>query len=277
MVQRTQWAAGLGAAVAAALLVGCTAPVDPLERGRSELQRMSDALATATSFTFTTEEEHVRPGRGPEPVRREVSRQVAIRRPDGVWFSAAGDREGQVWYDGATVTLVSNKEKVWARVPVPGTIDEALDEIAVRYAVPMPMADVLYSSPYEALWAEGTAGGWVGVEEVGGQTCHHLSFQHEVVDWELWVAEGEPALPCRISIVYKQEPGETRSTITFADWKLGEELADSRFAAEIPEDYERIGVVERLTPEELAELEAQGEAQEPVGEPEAGSPPSNDP
>jgi hypothetical protein len=234
---------------------------------------MSDALANASSFTFSTEEEHIRPGRGPEPVTRKVARQVAIRRPDGLWFSATGDRQGQVWFDGEKATLVSHPEQVWASVTLPNTLDEALDQIAVRYAIPMPMADVLYSSPYESLWTEDTTGGWVGLEEVAGRSCHHLAFQQEVVDWELWVAEAEPALPCRLAIVYKQEPGETRSTITFSDWQLGEEIPDSRFSAEIPEDYERIGVVERLTPEELAEIEVQ----DSVPEPDAGSPPSDDP
>ena len=257
--------ATLGGVMAAAFLTSCdTQPVDPLERGRAELRRMSDTLTNSASFTFSTTEEHVRPGRGSEPVARNVSRQIAIRRPDGVWFSATGDRDGQVWYNGSTVTLVSRREEVWGRVELPETLDEALDELSIRYAVPMPMADLLYSSPYEAFWTDDTTGGWVGSEEIDGRGCHHLAFQHEAVDWELWVAEDEPALPCRLSIAYKQEPGETRSAITFSDWNLGVDLQDSRFEAEIPDGYERIGLVERLTPEELAELEdaAAGEHKE---------------
>ena len=52
------------------------------------------------------------------------------------------------WYNGRKLTFVSDPQKVWARVNGAPTIDDTLDRLADRLAMPMPMADFLYNSPY---------------------------------------------------------------------------------------------------------------------------------
>lgn len=232
------------------LAVGCGGGSEPgtpdeaLSRGKEIVREMSDLLEKTNAFTVSTDEIHERVRRTGEVDTLRFSRDMTVRRPDRAWFHMkAADRELEGWYDGDSLTLVSAGKKMWAQAPMPPTLDEAMDYLATEYGLPVPMADLVYRSPYEALITDETQGGWVGVEEAGGQTCDHLAFQEETVDWEIWVPqEGEP-LPCQLRITYKQLPAQPKSTITFHDWNLDPQIDEGRFTARVPEDFQRIRVV----------------------------------
>jgi hypothetical protein len=82
------------------------------------------------------------------------------------------------WYDGSKLTFVADKQKVWARVNGASTIDDTLDRLADHLAMPMPMADFLYSSPYESLIGTKSSGGYVGRETIDGVPCLHVAYTH---------------------------------------------------------------------------------------------------
>ena len=99
-------------------------------------------------MTFQTSEAHDRVRRNGQKKEFHFLREVALRRPGNAWLRySEGDRDGTTWYDLKKVTSVSNKDKIWVQGKVPATIDETLDYVANRYDIPMPMADLLYSSP----------------------------------------------------------------------------------------------------------------------------------
>jgi hypothetical protein len=112
------------------------------------------------------------------------------------------------------------------------------------------MADMLYSSPYDALYAAEGEGGWQGTDEIEGQECDHVVHRTELVDWELWVSTGDQPLPCRLLITYNEEPGPPRTLITFDNWDVAPELSQDRFLPRIPEGYDRIAVIARASGDE---------------------------
>ena len=112
---------------------------------------------------------------------------MVVRRPDGFTFRTEGGLGATVWYDGKRATILSNEKKLWARGPMPPTLDEMLDYVAAVHDLKLPWADLLYSSPYDALMSPDTTGGWVGVETIDGKPYDHLAYQNPVVDWEIWV------------------------------------------------------------------------------------------
>jgi hypothetical protein len=79
------------------------------------------------------------------------TRVVAVRRPDALFFEVAGSGDTALdvsaYYDGRTVSLSDKTRGVWAQTTAPGTLDEMLDDVARRYALPVPIADVVYSAP----------------------------------------------------------------------------------------------------------------------------------
>jgi hypothetical protein len=152
-------------ALAGASLIGAFAACQSeeetnFERGTEIVRSVSDQLAGAQTFSFKTDEVHQRSASDGELRERRFSRETIIQRPDRAWIHVIGpDRDGDVFYDGESLTLVGNREQVWAQVPLPPTIDEAMDVLAVDYGVPMPMADFVYSS-LRRLISEDTRGGW---------------------------------------------------------------------------------------------------------------------
>jgi hypothetical protein len=248
--------------------LGCerqpTTPEDKRARAEELLRTMSRSLGSARSMTVETTEVSNRVTTGGSKAEELTTRQIAIRRPDGAYFKQTGSqRENEMWYDGKRITLAMHKDKAWARGPMPATLDEALDALATEYGIFVAAADLFYSNPYDSFESSGSTGGWVGRESIEGTTCHHLAFEAKMVDWAIWVADTPQALPCRMTITYKQEPGSPSSMLTFRDWNLAPTLGGDAFAAKVDSSYERLYLVRAPTAEPVDTV-AEGPADAPA-------------
>ena len=238
------------AVLALALAVQGCAPRAP-KSAEDLVRRMSDRLAAAQSFSFSTQEKHQRlRARGVVDVA--YSRQFTVKRPAGVAFKQAGGERGGAAgaYDGKTLTMVWPEQKAWARVNMPPTLDAALDRLSERFNTPLPVGDLLYTSAYDVLITPHTRGRYVGREKVGAAECDHAAFTHERVDWELWVAVRGDATPCRITITTKSPAGSLTSDVTFSNWNLSATPAADAFETRVPDGFERILVAAYDAPAE---------------------------
>jgi len=64
----------------------------------------------------------------------------------------------------------------------------------------IPLADFLYANPYEHLMGSVQRGVYLGIHEAAGVPCHHLSFEQETIDWQLWIDAGKEPLPRKLVI-----------------------------------------------------------------------------
>ena len=235
---------------AAALSVQGCAPPAP-KSAEDLVKRMSDRLAAAQTFSFSTQEKHQRlRSRGVVDVA--FSRDFVVKRPDGLAFKQAGGERGtaSAAYDGKTLTMVWSEQKAWARVNMPPTLDASLERLAKRFNTPLPVGELLNSSAYDRFITPSTKGRYVGREKVGAAECDHAAFTHPRVDWELWVAvRGDPT-PCRITITTKSPAGSLTSDVQFSDWNLSATAGAEAFAAKVPEGFERIMVAAYDAPAE---------------------------
>ncbi|BCS30834.1 hypothetical protein TBR22_A00340 [Luteitalea sp. TBR-22] len=218
-----------------------TTPEARRQRGDEIVRRMSEHLAAARTFTVETTDTRPRM-RGGKEVALRTTRQLTVRRPDRLAFRVTGDVEFRGWFDGKKLTFVSDPNKVWARTDGAATIDDTLDRLAERLAMPLPMADFVYSSPFDALIGPDSKGGYVGRESIDGIPCVHVAYQHPAVDWDLWVAETGDPLPKKFRVTDKT--GRPRTTdVTFTAWTLGVAVTDATFTPEVPAGFERIKLV----------------------------------
>ena len=219
-----------------------TSPEARRQRGDEIVRRMSDQLARARTFTVETTDTRTR-ARGGKEVTVRTTRRLTLRRPDRLALRVAGDIDLRGWYDGSKLTFVSDPQKVWVRVNGAPTIDETLDRLAEHLAMPMPMADFFYSSPYDALIGTKSTGGYVGRETIDGVPCLHVAYKHPAVDWDLWVSEkGDPS-PKKLLITDKRSTRPKTTEIMFNRWTFGVEASDATFAPEVPAGYERVRLV----------------------------------
>src|SRR5262245_1271080 len=235
------------------LAAGCSrretlTPEQSRERGDAMLRQMSQTLATAQLFSYRNEQAIERVKAGGAKVTERFVRNTTVRRPNQIAFTDTGaDHDAAAWYDGKQLTLISNRQKIWVRGPMPGTLDEALDYVSAEYAVQIPTADLLYSNPYDALMTPETTGGWVNVEKLGDRSCEHLAYQHPVVDWQIWLTQDDRRLPCQFHITYKKDPGAPTMRITFHEWSTSPAITDATFTPAVPEDYRRIKIMRHAT------------------------------
>lgn len=222
-------------------------------RGQAMLRQMSENAARAQVFSYTAEQHRERVQPDGERTTVTTTRRVIVGRPSALAYT--GD-DSSAWYDGKTVTFVSHRNRAWARGPMPPTLDEAMDFLSAEYAVQIPTADLLYSSPYDALMTADTAGGWVDVQEVGGTPCDHLAYSQALVDWEIWLTQEDRRQPRQLRITYKTEPGAPSTRVVFSDFDLSPAVTDDTFVARIPDGYERLTLMRHATVEDTTAADA---------------------
>ena len=225
-------------------------PPDPDPRAR--IREMSDLLAGATALTLSAHEVHERDTVEGKPERLEGEQTVVIQRPDRLYIRAKGkgfrNIDHELFYDGQTLTLANHVQNVWASAAVPATIDEMLDQVSWRFNLPIPLADMMYSSPFDAVMTDSTVVRFVDVEVMGGLRCDHFAATQETVDWEIWIsADGDP-LPRKLDIIHKNLEGTPRSQIEFSSVDLASTPEVSRFVFTPKEGYHQIPVVENAPP-----------------------------
>ena len=214
-------------------------------KGDALLKEMSKNLSAQQTFAYTVEERRQDPGGGAKG-EKTATRHVIVRRPNAVAFTGKGDRGDTAgWYDGKQLTLVSHRDKVWARGPMPPTLDEAVDFLASEYDVQIASADLLYSSPYDALMTADTTGGWLDTQKVGDRSCEHLAYRQPVVDWEIWLSS-DRKLPCQLKVTYKQVPGAPSTLVMYRGIE-NPQVTDDTFVPKVPDGYQRIKILRHAT------------------------------
>jgi hypothetical protein len=223
------------------------------------VRQMSDRLARAAAFTIEAEEVYDEvPEQSPRQQLTSM-RRVSLRRPDRLVGDATGDAINRAFvYDGKTLSVYDKEQNVWAAGGVPPTVDGALDWVFDQTGTVIPLADFLYGDVYSRLMAGVQRGVYLGIHDVGGVACHHLSFEQATIDWQVWIDAGRDPLPRKLVIAYKTEDEVPQYSVTIRKWDLQASLPDSAFRFAPPATARRIEVAAMAG----APPEKSGQAQE---------------
>jgi hypothetical protein len=231
-------AAGMGLAQAAAPALTIDPEADGVLRQLSE--RHKQVKAAVFRLTDTIDDVQA-DGR---KIQYSHVRELTVVRPDKLKVETTGDvTHRTLWKDGKTLTLLDRDKKVYAQLPDPGTIEQAIDMLQEKYGMSMPAADLLSSDLYKTMTAACTAIQYIGLGRVGGEeTCHHLAFTGDTVDWQMWITVGDKPMTRRMVITYKRLPGEPQYTMQLLKIEVTNTISDAVFTCEIPKDADKIEV-----------------------------------
>jgi hypothetical protein len=229
-------------AVALSLLIGLAAPsvarADEALSGarvgeasaKNLLKAMSDYMASqeAISFDFdailevvTTED---------QKLALASSGAVILNRPGKIRATRAGGHADiEMLFDGNTLTLFGNNANLYTQIDAPGTVDDLVDVLRKKYDRPLPAADLLMSSVYEELMADVTDVKDLGSGVINGVECDYLAFRSKVVDWQIWIAQGDTPSPCRYVITSKDIPHSPEYSVQIRNWKTGSAATSNDF------------------------------------------------
>ena len=229
-------AAALTAAAFTAAPAGA-AGIDP--EADAALRGMCAALAGLTAFTVTsgaTTEVILRDGRKLQLV---ATTTAIVDRGKGFRMRRQGPAGAtEAVHDGETLTIWSEALGGFAATPAPGGVDEGLDALlAVFGEGAAGGADLLYADPCGNLMNGADQGDYIGTTTVGGLSAHHLSYRAADHDWQIWIRDGEQALPVRYVITAKWVAGAPEFTAQFHDWAF---VANDDFTFTPPEGAREI-------------------------------------
>lgn len=194
------------------------------------LQRAVDHLAAAKQFSVTTE---LWVETGEEGATAQFTKvlNVKLRRPDRVQVDVkTATPKRSFYYDGKNLTVADHAKGTYGVIAAPPTIDELLTKAENDYGVVFPIDDILLSKPFGNGAANAKSGQYLGAEPVLGTLCHHVAFQNEGVDWQVWIQDG-PRPVLRKAVMVSTDPEEPgRMTALFNDWDLTTELPDYIFS-----------------------------------------------
>lgn len=239
-------------------------PAETIEpQAVAQLRRMSDFLAKQDRFSYKAELDFDLIEEDGHKVLMTRVLEVTLVRPNKVYARSRGfGGPSEFFYDGAHVTLVDPHEREFSRVATPDKIDAMLDQMGEQYELSVPTSDLLSADVYHTLTRFVESGRYVGQVEVGGEPCHHLAFEQELVDWQVWISAGDQPLPRRLLLNYKFEPGCPMFMARIVEWNIGGRVATVPFQFSPPSGFREVPLERVDQPEGPAPAQ-----QQPPGNP----------
>ena len=176
------------------------------------------------------------------------TRKVTLIRPDRlrVEIEESNGVGHMMLFDGKDLTLSTPQSHVYAQLPKPGTIDQAVVFFVRDLRMRLPLAVLLLTTATDELTQRTVSIDYVEKTSILGKPAHHLAGRTESVDYQVWVADGEQPLLMRVVLTYPAEPGQPQYRALFSDWNLAPEVQDSVFAFSAPSDARRIAFLAEM-------------------------------
>jgi len=210
---------------------------DPLQ----VLQKMCDFLKSQQQFTYKAEVADDQVYAGGKKLQYGIDMETFVRRPDRVRVNAEGDLvDKQFYFDGKTITLYDKDENVYGTMEVPPDIESALDKANKEFGVRVALTDLASPKLCEHIGKKVKHSLYVGLHKVRGVPCHHLSFDGDEVQLQVWIDAGDQPLPRKVVLTHKDLPSSPQWTAYLGDWNFTPQLSDNLFAFTPPQGAEKI-------------------------------------
>ncbi len=221
--------------------------IDP--RANDVMRQACEVLAGAEAFRLTSTATMEEPLENGQLVQMGRNAKILIRRPDCMYAEVHDGPEWcKVWYKGRELTILDLRRNCYSSVSTPNRLDKMLDFMAEKYGVVFPLSDLLFPDPYCTLTERVTSGTYVDEQSVGGHLCHHLLFTQENVDWQIWIDAGGIAVPRKVVITYKSDPGAPQYEAVLDEWQRATP-EDAEFTPDVPKTALRVDFQDLLDKE----------------------------
>ncbi len=170
------------------------------------------------------------------------TRDFLIRRPDRLRFEAV-NRDGNVtqfFFDGNSISIDKPNEDAYVRIERPGTYYAAMDYLVDDLGAPSALDDFFSENLAEGVETKIVSGFFVQRVMLDDHVCEQLAWRTKDVDVQLWVREGEEAVPCRVVITYVNFEGHPQFSADFHDWDFAPDVDDELFTFIPPESAEQL-------------------------------------
>jgi hypothetical protein len=208
-------------------------PIDP--DALQVRKGMTDYLGSLQAFSMHTENNFEDVLATGQKIQFGYSTNVVVQRPDKIRAERTEGVAHQFFvYDGARLAIYEGGADFFATIEVPDNIDDFLHLARDRLDLVPPADDMVFTNSFELLTAGVTSAFVVGEAEIGGVRCYHLAFTTPVVDWQIWIAEGDKPLPYKYVLTTRDDPAQPQFVTLVRDWNPAPKIADGTFEFDPP-------------------------------------------
>lgn len=224
-IHRKRLAAILARCCTLVVIGGVSLAVQAQPGGIGEAQRLlkasTDFLASQKQFSAETRNTLEIVLKSGQKIEFNHKARLSAQRPNKLRAERTGDLVDQVFvYDGKSLTLHNPKEKVYAQVAAPDTLEAMLEFARTKLDIVAPAGDLLNRNAYDILMDGVTEGFVVGKAVIEGAMCDHLAFRAPHVDLQVWIQQGAQPLPRKLVITTRDLVNAPQFAVTVTKWNL---------------------------------------------------------
>jgi hypothetical protein len=224
------------------------AVTDSQAQASAILMRMADFLGGAQRFSVTVRAGYDAVQKSGQKIEFGEIRKVTLSRPDRLRLE--GERSDGTKtltvFTGKEIVLIDAASNVYATAPQPGGLDDTIVYFVKDLGMRLPLAVLLVSQLPAELKNRVRLVDYVEKTSILGTASHHLAARTDMVDFQIWVADGDTPLPQRVVITYKKDKGEPQFWAQFSDWNLAPSISDSTFLAKPPDGAQKVAFAAQL-------------------------------
>lgn len=203
-------------------------PIDP--DALQILKGMTDYLGSLQQFGLHTENTYEDVLETGQKIQFGFSTDIIVQRPNKIRAERTEGVAHQLFiYDGAKLTVHEGQQDFFATIDAPDNIDDFLFFARDVLDLVPPAGDMVFSNAFELLTASVTSGFAVGEAEIGGVRCYHLAFTTPVVDWQVWIAEGDKPLPYKYVLTTRDDPAQPQFVTMISNWNTDPKIDEKTF------------------------------------------------
>ena len=198
------------------------------------VQKMCDRLKRARTFTVRARTTVEMPVVGGALGTFVNDARIAVRRPDGLAATRAGDLpEFRFVYDGKAMTVFVPSTQRWSTTDAPPNLDAMLVAAGEKGGLSFPFDALVVADPCTALTAGLTDAALLGAARVGRVKTDHVVLSSPALQVELWI-DPVTSLLARAALIYVDHPARPHFAVEFTEWKGDPKLPASTFALPKP-------------------------------------------
>jgi len=145
---------------------------------------------------------------------------VALERPDKLRVDVTDDRGARsIFIEPDRIVVYRPAEGVYAEFETSGSLEERLVR-AEALGVAFPLDDLLRERPCRDLVARMQSATYAGRHVLDGTRVHHLLITTDLADMQVWIDGDDSPEIVKVSIYYRDRPGEPRYTARLMDWVI---------------------------------------------------------
>jgi hypothetical protein len=199
------------------------------------LKTMTEYISGLESFSLHTENSYEDVLDSGQKIQYNFASSVVISRPDGLRAERTdGDVTQTLVYDGETLKMYEGSHDIYAVVAAPDNLDDLLHFSRDALDLVPPAGDLVFSNSYELLTGALTSGVVVGKAVIGGMLCTQLAFTSPVVDWQIWIADGDKPLPVKYVLTTMDDPAHPQYTALISNWNTDPMIPAGFFELRVP-------------------------------------------